>query len=155
MRTRCAFGIFVWLGLAISSQAISQAEQNVLISRAWISEAPPTATVNAGYFLIENKTAKTIRLTRVSSTDYARIEIHRSRIVNDTVKMQAQASVSIAAQQKLEFSPGGYHLMLFKPTKYFQQGEFIDLQFEFADGAVIPVRAEVRKRDAQHNHAHH
>ena len=150
MRTGHVFSIFVLLSLAMPGQA----EQTVVITQAWISEAPPTAKVNAGYFSIENRTAETLRLLRVSSTDYARIEIHRNRIVADTVKMEALQSLSIAAQEKRVFRPGGYHLMLFEPAKYFQQGESIVLQFAFSNGAVIPVRAEVRKLDGRHHHHH-
>ena len=151
MKTSLLYGVFVLLLFSISSQA----EESIIINNAWISEAPPVAKVNAGYFSIENKTAKKITLTSVSSDSYANIEMHRSIVVNDTVKMQTQKSISLAPKENLKFTPGGYHLMLFRPVKYFKEGELVDLQFEFSDGVVIPVNAEVRKLDTQHHHSHH
>ncbi len=150
MRTRLICGIFLLL-FSISAQA----KDAIVINDAWISEAPPTAKVNAGYLSIENKTNTEIQLIKVRSNDYGRIEMHRSIIVNETAQMRTQTSISIAAKERFAFRPGGYHLMLFEPTKYFKAGEVIDLQFEFSDGATIPVRAEVRKLKTPHHHAHH
>jgi copper(I)-binding protein len=126
----------------------------VLIKGAWINEAPPTININAAYLLIENNTDKTIFITKVESPDYERIEIHRSILVNGLAKMELQTQLGIEAKSQLQFTPGGYHLMLFNPGKLMHAGEMTSLIVSLSDEITISVEATVKKIDLD-NSSHH
>ncbi len=138
--------------LALVFQAVSADQQNVTITNAWVNESPPTVRVNAGYFKIENHENFPMTLIRVTSTDYERVEIHRSIVSNGIAKMELQNSVNIPENSRLIFSPGDYHLMLYQAIKPLKAGELVSLLLHFEDGIVIPVTAEIRRFQGQHQH---
>ena len=140
------------LVLALIVPTLSAAQNNVTITNAWINEAPPTVRVNAGYFEIDNHADSPMTLIAVSSTDYERVEMHRSFVSKGMAKMALQDSVTIPGNSRLIFSPGAYHLMLYEAIKPFKTGEFVNLLLHFEDGSVIPVKAEIRRYQASHKH---
>jgi periplasmic copper chaperone A len=133
--------------------------QEVHIIDPWIKEAPPGVRVMAGYLLLENRSSQPCVLTGVRSPAFDRVEIHRSVIEDDVVRMEAQNEMLIAAHDTLAFQPGGYHLMLYDPRDRLTTGEMVELQFKFADGSKLDVTAEVRRetggRSDHHDHHHH
>ena len=136
-----------------------QAATGIQIDQPWISEAPPTVKVLAGYATITNSTDKPVILKQVNSPAFASIEIHRSVIENGTATMQQQSSISIAAGQTFEFKPGDYHLMLFDPATSMKAGQSVTLEFIFTELDSITTNAVVRKLkhhdDVNHHHHHH
>jgi len=137
---------------ALSFSAIAAAQENLTITNAWINEAPPSVKVNAGYFEIANHGSLPMTLIAVSSPDYGRVEMHRSMVTKGMAKMALQDSVTIPGNSRLIFSPGNYHLMLYEAIKPFKTGELVNLLLHFEDGMVIPVNAEIRRLQGQHQH---
>ena len=129
------------LPLGGTTQAATSARLHIVNARV----APPVLGMNAGYFEIDNGTSAPVTLTQVSSTDFARIELHRTIIKNGMTRMMPAGSVTIAAQSRLEFAPGGYHLMLFHPARPLRAGDTVRLAFHFADESTIEVNAKIVK----------
>jgi len=118
----------------------------ILITNAWIAQSPPMIDINAGYFEIENQSTMPVSLIEISSPVFRKIEIHRSVEKGQISKMQYIRSINFLPGEKFTFSPGGYHLMLFDPTRVLQSGDSVPLQFIFTESIQIQALATVRSR---------
>jgi len=143
------------LSLLIILATGTYAEDTIVISDAWIAEAPPGAGVNAAYLHINNQGQHGIRLLSVSSPAFAKIEIHRNVTVNNIASMEYFAGIDIEAGQTMQFQPGDFHLMLYNGGDNIVDGNVIPLSFTFADGIRLDTEAEVRKlSNLYHQHTH-
>jgi len=146
---------FIGLLLCLLASACTSAQFKTNIKNVWISEAPPMAKVNGGYFEIENLSQEAIKLVSVSGQDFSRIEMHRSFVEQDMARMEKQESVEIPAGSKLVFKPGDYHLMLFDAKRPLKAGDRTTLTFYLSDESIIETTANVRPLGTQTEHKHH
>ena len=133
------------------------ANEDLSITDAWISEAPPTVSILAGYMNIYNGSDNAMILQSVSSPDFEKIEIHLSVIKNEMVSMEKQDSLQIPAKETIKLSPGNYHLMLFGPDKPLRSGDTTTLNFSFSNGNTQIIVAKIERRSSvdHGNHEHH
>jgi periplasmic copper chaperone A len=134
--------------------ALSANPDSIQIRDVWISETPPGVTKNAAYLEIENTGNETIILQSVDSPDFERVEIHRSVVKDDKVRMQFQSEVEIEPNSIFQFSPGDFHLMLIKPSKRMRSGDMSSLNLNFLTAGKFTVNAEVKKLQSEHTHHH-
>jgi len=128
---------------------------NITVEDAWIREAPPNANVLAAYFQVENPTDTDIRLTKVSSDAFKKIEMHNTLVSKEGVaSMKEQTQVVVPAKGKVAFKPGGLHLMLIGPEKRLKSGNTVDLLLAFSNGHKIRMTTIVKKAAAQMHHHH-
>lgn len=128
----------------------------IVITNAWVREAPPGVTALAGYMSLINQGKQTVVLDRFSSTDFERVELHQTRIEGDVARMEKKNSLSLSSGGTVKLQPGGYHLMLFKPKRPLRAGDQITLSIGFKDGFSRTVKAEVRAvHDVKDAHQHH
>lgn len=123
--------------------AYAQAE--LVFSDAWIREAPPAASVLAGYLVISNPTAAAVTVTGVSGADFSSVEIHRTVIEDGMARMQSAGQLEIPAGGKFTLAPGGYHLMLFNPRRPLTSGDNVKLLLHVRNGACVGVTLPVRR----------
>lgn len=144
----------LWLPVLIAMAAPLPASEAVLaVHDAWIAEAPPTVRVNAGYLIIDNRSDRDRVLESVTSPTFGRVEMHRTVVSEDgTSSMQQQHRITIASGDRLEFRPGGRHLMLFDARDPILNGKEIPLTLQFADGTTIETTAAVRRINSHHEH---
>ncbi len=128
---------------------------DVIVTQAWISAAPPVVRMNAGYLRVENKGTSNLILSGAESPRFARIEMHRSEMHDGVYSMQRQYSLVLAGGQSISFAPGGLHLMLFGSDPAPRPNEIIPLTLIFADGQRVPVKAEVRPPQSGAGRHHH
>ncbi len=138
----------------LTTVTVNAAEKTVIVSNAWISEAPPTVNINAGYLIIDNPLAQPITLSRVESEDFERIEIHRSMLSEGSAKMELQTQIEIPGHSTFEFSPGDYHLMLFEPLRKLRSGMLSSFILHFSGEKQIEVVAEVKRLKLDNSHHH-
>ena len=131
------------------------AGSDVIISDAWISEAPPTVTVQAGYMTIKNTSQQKIELINIESTVFDRIELHVTQMENGIAKMQKQESLTIPADSEINLAPGSYHLMLFDSNHTLVAGDHVPLELILSNGDTLLINAEVRRLDMHQQHNHH
>ena len=73
------------------------ADDSIIVRDAWIIAAPSNARVIAGYMTIKNKSSKSRTLIGVSSGQFKRIEIHRTEMHGDVMRMVPQEKLEIPA----------------------------------------------------------
>jgi periplasmic copper chaperone A len=123
--------ISLLLYLLLSFQV--SAAEHITFVNAWIPEAPPGASVMAGYMEIHNTSSKQIDIISINSTAFKNVEMHQSKEVDGFAKMLPQKKLSIPGNGKLLLKSGSYHLMLIKPEKWFKHGDKIKLNFTFSN----------------------
>lgn len=153
MFARLASLVAILLPLCTSSALT--AESTLSVRDAWIREAPPAASVLAGYMVIENQGAESRELITAESAAFRAIELHRSVVEGGVARMARQDTLSIPAGGKLALQPGGYHLMLMAPQKPLRAGDEATVTLGFDNGERLAVTMRVRKVDgADHQHHH-
>jgi copper(I)-binding protein len=143
---------FVLLSVLLLAGNTVFAGNDVVVQNPWVREAPPTASMLAGYMVLENQSGETRALVSASSSQFHMVEIHRTEIKEGVARMTHQDKVEIKAGKKVEFKPGGYHLMLMHPEKALHAGDEVKITLEFADGTKLPIVAPVKKGG---DHSHH
>lgn len=111
-----------WVLTACSAPA------EIQISDAAVRALIPGRDTTAGYFVVRNNTDTAITLLGASSSAARAIEMHRTVITEDRVRMQRVADVNIPPGERVEFARGGLHLMIFG-VKDFPEPFPITLQF--------------------------
>jgi copper(I)-binding protein/cytochrome oxidase Cu insertion factor (SCO1/SenC/PrrC family) len=114
----------------------------VAMMNAWIREAHPEATVNAGYMTLVNVGSQDVTLVGLESPAFDRVEIHEMAMVDGLMKMRELAEVVVPAGGQTRFEPGGTHLMLRGPQEQLAEGQLVDLTLTFSSGR--EQRASVR-----------
>ena len=89
--------------------------------------------MSAGYLTLTNNSAETITITRVSSPQYASVELHESVVDDGVARMRRLEKIEIPAGKNTVLAPGGKHLMLMRPTGV--AADSVSLQFY--DGAML------------------
>lgn len=93
----------------------------------------------AGYFVMSNKTGTDRRLVGASSTTFGAVQIHETMEEEGTMSMQPVATVEVPAGARIEFRPGGRHLMLMQRQHDIKVGGEVTIVLKFADGGTQTV----------------
>ena len=113
------------------------------VEGAWIRVAPPGAAVMAGYGRLTNAGKATLRIKNISSDTFGSVSVHES-MVHNGMAMMRPITIEIASGARMEFEPGGKHLMLMNPVRALKAGDAVELKFQDAVGCLLSVRFEVR-----------
>jgi copper(I)-binding protein len=123
------------------------ASQEVTVRDAWIREAPPSATVLAGYATLANVGDAQQRIVGASSPAFGAVELHTMSHDGGVMRMRPLESITVPARGEASLSPGADHLMLMRPSQPIRAGDRIDVTIELDDGTHIVGRFEVRPLD--------
>jgi copper(I)-binding protein len=145
------------VGAALVTVVLASAGESLKAENAWVPWAPPVLKVHVAYMTIVNRGATDQVIVSVESTDYERIELHRSVIKDGVSTMQAIDEVRVPANGRVEFAPTGLHLMLIGPRRPQAVDGHVQIVLRLSGGEQVDVSAVVRRRDdAGHGaHSHH
>ena len=141
--------VLLFLGLAALSTTADAARAKPacvpVIRGAWV-RMTPVMPIGAGYFTIENPCAMPVTLSGASSARFSDVSMHETRLENGMSRMLPLASQTVAPGHRIEFRPGGRHLMLAMP----REGSAVPtthlrIDLRLADGRVLPVDFELRR----------
>ena len=112
------------------------------IKNAW--GRPGSAGQNGAiYFMIDNSGGAADQLVGAASPVAKTVELHRSMMEGDMMKMVPQPVVEIPAGKSVEFKPGDYHVMLVGLTRDLKFGENFEFTLKFAKAGEITLTAKV------------
>lgn len=126
--------------------ATSGAEQ-VRVSQAWL-RILPGALPAAGYAVLENTGEQAVALTGAHSAVYTEVMLHQSSAAGGTNRMSMVEAMPVPAHGQAQLAPGGYHLMLSRPTQPVVPGNHVPLTLSFADGSTLTVDFLARPANA-------
>jgi len=134
------------------------ASAEITVEGAWVRMPPPVADTAAGYLILNNSGDADINIISVESAAAAHPEFHSMSMHEGMMHMQRMESVVVPAHGKLEFSPGGNHLMLKGLKRKLNAGDHVMFKLNTSDGHAVDVHAEVRdmrKMPDGHGGGHH
>ena len=99
---------------------------------------------SAAYFVIVNDGDAADALVGASADVAGTVELHETRVVNDVAQMAPVARVEIPAHGRVEFKPGGYHVMLMGLTHDLMQGETLKLTLQFEKSGAVTLDVPVQ-----------
>lgn len=144
------FGLLLLLGPSLVT-----ADATLVVNAAWIREAPPAASVMAGYMTLVNAGDTPLIVTSISSPDFNDAEIHRTVVEDGVARMLPVSQLEIPANNPVRLEPGGLHLMLFEPQRPLPAGETVTLIIHRSnDNQVTATAKVVRKTGEDHSHHH-
>lgn len=141
--------------LLSAGAAAAEAPMAVMVMKAWVAEAPPTARNNAAYLTLKNGPRQdTLLGVRTPVAEVA--EIHEMRMEGGLMRMQQLATLELAPHEELKFGPGGRHIMLINMKRPLKTGERVPLTLKFRHAGEVLVQAEVQPLQVDDDpHRHH
>lgn len=123
------------------------AKDGIEVRDAWARTA--TQGMNSAvYFVIQNYNTEVDELTGVVSNVAEAVEIHESKMEGDVMTMNRVESVAVEPSVKVEFLPGGYHVMLIGLKQNLEVGDEIEVTLQFRNSPDITVKATIREADS-------
>lgn len=143
------FGLLALVVLCLAAGPLAASDGyrigDLRIERPWSRVTPPGTPVGAGYMTIANTAAEPDRLMAAESPAAGRVQIHRSVEKDGTTSMVHQDDgVVVPPEGRLDFSPGGYHLMLMQLREPLEKGEPVPVTLHFERAGRIEVEFMVR-----------
>lgn len=126
------------------------------IDHPWSRATPGGAKVGGGYLVIENTGATADRLVSVSAPSIAgRSEIHEMAVSNGVMTMRPlDDGIAIPAGGKVEFKPGGYHVMFMELKQPLKQDERIKSVLTFEKAGPVEVEFKIEAVGARSSTDH-
>lgn len=114
------------------------------VGHPWSRATPDAAKVGGGYLTVENGGSTADRLVAVEIPFAARGEIHEMAVTNGVMTMrELEKGVEIPAGGKVEFKPGGLHLMFMGLKQPLKQGEKVKGTLTFEKAGKLDVEFAV------------
>jgi periplasmic copper chaperone A len=136
-----------WLAFLIPLAALLMAPPalaaapGIQVEKAWARAAPGSAGV--AYFAISNSDLAADRLTGASTPVAAAAEMHVMVMDGAVMQMRPVDAVDVRPGERVEFKPGGLHLMLLGLKNPLKQGDRFPLTLEFEKAGKIEVEVLV------------
>ena len=121
----------------------------VEVRRPWTRPAK-VGMNGVGYLTVVNVGAKPVKLVAAESPAAKSVSIHQSSMAGGVMSMRPVAGgLTIAPGAKVEFSPGGYHLMLMGLTNAQALGGKVPLTLVFDGGRKMRIDLSVESGAAK------
>ncbi|MGH8198074.1 MAG: copper chaperone PCu(A)C [Steroidobacteraceae bacterium] len=130
------------LSLATASPAIGG---ELTVTNAWSRTTPPGIPMGVVYLKIHNDTAKSDRLLKLKASVGSSAEVHRTELIEGVARMREVSVLHVGVGERVEFAPGGMHVMLMGLKKPLVEGQKFDLELLFEVAGPRQVKVTVRR----------
>ena len=131
----------ILLGLLAAGTALAG---ELTVTGAWARSTPPGAGMGAIYLTIDNGSTKSDRLLKLRTSVASAAQVHRTEELDGIVRMREVAVLHVAAGERIEFKPGGHHVMLTGLGKPLVEGQVFNLELVFEVAGPRKVKVVVR-----------
>ncbi|HWQ04912.1 MAG TPA: copper chaperone PCu(A)C [Longilinea sp.] len=144
MIKRSALTFFLLIGVTLLSGCAPR-NAGLSINDAWAR--PGKAGGNSAvYFTLKNSTAEADVLLKVDGDVAESVELHESIVdENGTMMMRPLESVPLESHSKVEFKPGGRHVMLFSLEHDLNVGDQFTLTLDFQSNPDLTLQVQVKE----------
>jgi copper(I)-binding protein len=132
------------LGLGTVATAAPRTACMPVVTQAWV-RMTPAMPMGAGFFSLRNPCRSDIVLAGAASPRFGDVSMHETRVEGGVSRMRPLDRVVLRPGERVEFAPGGRHLMLMKPDARVAADGKARIEFELADGRRLPVDFDVRR----------
>ena len=95
--------------------ACGQPQPPLVASDVDITRPMPGMAMSAGFLVLTNNTDEPIRITAVTSPQFAAVEIHETSIEDGIARMRELDALVVPPRGNVTLERGGKHLMLMRP----------------------------------------
>lgn len=132
---------------ALLQQGCSGTDDPPLVaSEARVFAPLPGRAATVAYLDLENRSSKPVTLHGASSPAFARAELHETVILDGVASMRPLPSIVVDPGSRLQFAPGGRHIMLSDPLKALLPGGSVTLQLHYDEAGLLVIEAGVQTR---------
>jgi copper(I)-binding protein len=124
----------------------SEQEPELAFEQAWVRAMPAGMKMTAAFGQLINSGEQVIEITGFSSPSFDDVSLHRTEQVEGMSKMRPVSRLSIAARDRVELAPGGFHLMLMMPTTVIEPGTRIVVNLKSTGGQTFSFSIPVERR---------
>ncbi|MGH8135056.1 MAG: copper chaperone PCu(A)C [Steroidobacteraceae bacterium] len=135
---------FLVLPLILLFATGGTATGKLTVTSAWARATAPGAGMGAVYLHIENGSSKSDRLLKISTTVATSASVHQTEIIDDVARMREVAMLHVAPGEKIDFAPGGLHIMLIGLKKPLFVGQKFELEMLFEVSGPRKVKVVVQ-----------
>lgn len=132
----------------LSMQSISADEYrlgHLQITDPYTRTTPPMAAVAGGFMTVTNNGTESDTFLGGNAGFVEAVEIHEMSMTDGIMKMRRlENGLQIAPNETVELKPGGYHLMLIKPSEPMKEGDKHKITLSFKQAGDIEVELEVK-----------
>ena len=129
---------------ALLAWSVTFAAPSVSVTNARIRLLPGNLPL-AGYFDLVNQGKEPLTLIAVSSPAFKMVHMHLSMEQGGKSKMVKIEAIELNPGETVNFSPGGYHLMLMERVQPLHVGDGVPMTLQFSGQQALQVMFEVRK----------
>lgn len=108
-----------------------------------VMETMPGMKMTAGYMTLGNNSNEDIRITRVTSPQFAAVELHETIVENEIARMREIPELVVPASGNVTLQRGGKHLMLMRQS---DDSDRVTLQVWSGDTMLLTVEVPYTKR---------
>ena len=147
--------VFLAALLVAATSALAQNAGDLQINGAWARATPKGAQVGGGYLTITNSGTTPDRLIGGSTPVAAKLEVHETSMSGGVAQMREHdKGVEIKPGEKVEFKPGGNHVMFVNLKEPLVQGKPITATLEFEKAGKVEVQFRVEPAGSPGPSAH-
>ena len=132
-----------WLALGCALNA--HAAGRLVVENAWIPVPPPGIMMMAGYATLRNTGDAPLVITGAQSESFANISLHYSFERDGLSRMRAVDELDVQPGSYRVLEPGGYHLMLMRPTRELKAGDKLKIHISTNSGEDADTEFVVRE----------
>jgi copper(I)-binding protein len=156
------FSLAFLLAPMIPIHAGEQHSSSLNIVQPWSRATAPGVSVGVAYFEIVNGGAADT-LTGIESPVAAHVEMHSMTTVDGVMQMRQLSFVGVPAKGRLQFQPGGLHVMLIDLKQPLKEGDRFPLTLVFRHAGRVRVDVIVQglgtstapaQEKGEHEHHH-
>jgi copper(I)-binding protein len=133
----------ILLAAAVLAYAAPAYAGGLTVTGAWSRVTPSAASPAVIYFTVTDAGAPD-RLVGAATPVATSAGLHKSKMANGMMEMDAVKDLPVAPGKPLVFSPSGYHVMLTGLTQALNAGAHFPLTLTFASGATVTVEVTVQ-----------
>jgi copper(I)-binding protein len=141
-----------------SLAAAADKASDLVLENAWVRALPPSQSNTAAYLTLVNRGKTAVGIVGASADIARSVEMHTTRMIDGYMRMEQLQKLALAAGERVDFVPGGAHLMLLGLTFMPEPGDLIRLCVKLLTGEEVCTEAETHKTSPDspaQNHSHH
>lgn len=131
------------LPLIMSEAKATAGSAPLVVSDVTVTGSMPGMSMSAGYMTFTNNSGSDIRINRISSPQFAAVEMHETVIENDIARMRPIDAIVVPANDSASLQRGGKHLMLMQPSG---TGNEVTLNIWSDDTLLLTVTTRIADR---------
>jgi copper(I)-binding protein len=131
--------------MSLTACGVGPSQAQIKVEDAWARPAPLAGGNGAVYLRLVNTGGEADQLLGGSSPLAQAVEVHKTTMSQDVMKMEPIPSLAVPAGGQVELKPGGFHIMLIGLKQPLAAGSRLPLTLRFEKSGDLQLEIQVRE----------